>query len=403
MNSNFKDISGYLSLIFLISVVSLDISFGVKGLKIGNILLVLSCALTILVGLRLAATSPIELKFGVSDKYYLLLVFIVFASCAWSPEPKNVIFQAFVMIMLWGASLLLANVGLKQFLKQFINLAVLVAILSFLLIPLAPGIAFQPSPSGSMPELRGIFHHQLRFGLYMGLTLGFLLLIKLNSDRASFFKSEAGYYFTFFIILSALVLSFARLYSLFTLLSIVLVVLFSVKGARRYVALVFLMTIISLILIFEQNLVFWLQSIGIDTTLTGRVRIWVKTLELASDGGFWGYGFASFDSHMFDRLWGIYRPAHAHNSFIQAYFELGVVGLIILITLVVAHFKDVYSKRGSAFKFSYAGFVFFLTVLGSLTGANYASKPTLLFSVMLVLIALERGKGSLIGVGVKGQ
>ena len=403
MSVNFKDISSFLSLIFLISAVSLDISFGVTGLKLGNLFLISSCLLIVILGARSATNTPVAVKFGVSDKFYLLFVLVVVVSSAWSPSPVNALFQATVMILLWCASLLLVNIELEKFVKQFINIALVVAIFSLFLMPIAPSIAFQPSPSGTMPELRGIFHHQLRFGLYMGMALGFLILIKLNHERDKFFKSELTYYLTSFVIFTALILSFARLYSLFTVLAIGLVILFSGRGRFKYFALVILVSIVSVLLVFEQDLLFWLEGMGIDTTLTGRVRIWVKTLELASDGSFWGYGFASFDSHLFDRIWGIYRPAHAHNSFIQAYFELGVVGLIVLITLVISHFRDIYMKDKSPSKYSYAGFVFFLTVLGSLTGANYASKPTLIFSVMMVLIVLERNKSSLIGVGLRGK
>jgi O-antigen ligase len=390
MNVMIKESASTLSLIFIISIVSLDVSFGITSFKVGNILLIASCVLITLIGMLSIINHSLELRFGASDKMYFILVFIVLLSSMWSPSSINAIFQGGVMILLWIAAMFLVKVGVERIIKQFIYVAVFVALISFLLIPLAPHQAFQPSPSGSMPELRGIFHHQLRFGLFMGLTLGLLVLIWLNDDRENYFKSNFSYFFVFVIILFALILSFARLYTLFSLLALALTLAFSTKGLAKTVYFFAILAFISLLVIFSQELIYRLDYLGFDTTLTGRVRIWEKSLEIASDNGLWGYGFASFDHHMFDRLWGFYRPAHAHNSFIQAYFEIGIIGFITLIGLVISNFRDIYSNRDATTKYSYAGFVFFLTLLGSLTGANYASKPTLIFSLMLVLIVMER-------------
>ena len=40
-------------------------------------------------------------------------------------------------------------------------------------------------------------------------------------------------------------------------------------------------------------------------------------------------------------------------------------------------------------KYSYALFLVLLTAVGSLTGSNYAGKPTLLFTILMLTIAVE--------------
>jgi O-antigen ligase len=379
-----------LSFLLLLSLVSLDVSFGITGFKLGNVLLVITCLLITVFTIGSVYKKKLNVEFNSSDKLYLLFIFLVLSSALWSPSPFNAIFQAGVMFLLWTAALYISSLDMTRFIKQFINIAVAVAVCSILLIPIAPDIAFQPNPSGAMPELRGIFHHQLRFGLYMAIALGFLVLIWLNNEIGKFFRSQLGYYFSLVIVLVALILSFARLYTFFAVFALFLVVIFSGRRSFKLIHFILLTIFIGLLVLYSEGLIFFLDAMGIDTTLTGRVRIWDKSLELASEANFLGYGFASFDHQIFDRLWGFYRPAHAHNSFIQVYFELGIMGFIILLFLVASHFKELYLNNTITSKYSYAGFVYFLTVLGSLTGANYASKPTLLFSVLLIVIAIHK-------------
>ena len=70
--------------------------------------------------------------------------------------------------------------------------------------------------------------------------------------------------------------------------------------------------------------------------MTGRTIIWEGTLEHAALNPWTGYGMASFGSPAFDSLWVHYRPLTAHNSYLQAYFETGYVGLALMVGLIAA-------------------------------------------------------------------
>src|SRR5690606_7392 len=102
-----------------------------------------------------------------------------------------------------------------------------------------------------------------------------------------------------------------------------------------------------------------------------------------------GFGYATFDSPRFDWLWGYYRPAHPHNSYIQAYFETGLIGLGLTVMLVATHFLSALSWSSSSGRYSYSLYLVLLMSLGSITGSNYAGKPSLLFCLTLLVLAVE--------------
>jgi O-antigen ligase len=101
-----------------------------------------------------------------------------------------------------------------------------------------------------------------------------------------------------------------------------------------------------------------------------------------------GFGFASFGSGDFDIYFPYYRPPHPHSSFISVIFETGYIGFLLIIIYVVVQIKEIQNRQGNK-KLSYSAFLIFFTVLGSLTGANIASKLSLLFSLMLLFSIIE--------------
>jgi O-antigen ligase len=126
-----------------------------------------------------------------------------------------------------------------------------------------------------------------------------------------------------------------------------------------------------------------------EVTLTGRTVIWERTLEEASSRPLLGHGFASFDSPSLDYIWGVYRPPHAHNSFVQSYFDLGLVGLAVVLLLVFFHLKVGLNYAVTFRRYSYSLFVTFLTFFASLTGVTYGGKPSILLGVLLLLVSVE--------------
>lgn len=80
-------------------------------------------------------------------------------------------------------------------------------------------------------------------------------------------------------------------------------------------------------------------ALGKDGTLTGRTRIWSMVLERAAEAPILGHGFASpwlpwdpsFSRWIFDHEIVVFQ---AHNMWIDAYLQLGSVGVVVLATVV---------------------------------------------------------------------
>jgi exopolysaccharide production protein ExoQ len=130
-----------------------------------------------------------------------------------------------------------------------------------------------------------------------------------------------------------------------------------------------------------------------DLSLTGRVMVWMKAVNSVESEWLLGNGFAVFNSPNFDYIWGSYRPPHAHNSFVSIYFEGGFVGVSMLVILVFVHFyKSTETKIIGQNKYNYSNFVFFMAFLSSLTGVTYAGKPSILYSLLFIFIAMDCNK-----------
>ena len=84
----------------------------------------------------------------------------------------------------------------------------------------------------------------------------------------------------------------------------------------------------------------FLQFLGKNETLTDRTDVWHDVLQIHINP-FLGAGFESF--WLGDRLkiiWAMwaFHPNQAHNGYLEAYLNLGLVGLFLLIALLIATF-----------------------------------------------------------------
>jgi exopolysaccharide production protein ExoQ len=69
-------------------------------------------------------------------------------------------------------------------------------------------------------------------------------------------------------------------------------------------------------------------------TLTGRTAIWATAFFMATEKPWIGHGFYSFRALV--PAFGSFEPWHAHNEFLQEFFEYGLVGVAITVRLYLA-------------------------------------------------------------------
>jgi O-antigen ligase len=90
-----------------------------------------------------------------------------------------------------------------------------------------------------------------------------------------------------------------------------------------------------------------LEILGRDPTLTGRTDIWAAVLTLAGNP-FVGAGFQSF--WLGDRLaamWAkfpVFMPNQAHNGYLEIYLNLGWIGLLLFLGVVIAAYRSLREK-----------------------------------------------------------
>jgi exopolysaccharide production protein ExoQ len=77
------------------------------------------------------------------------------------------------------------------------------------------------------------------------------------------------------------------------------------------------------------------NSVGKDTTLTGRSDLWPAVIEMIGKQPWFGYGYGGFwrglDGAESAYIWRAtaWTPSHPHNGFLQLLLDLGIVGLAL--------------------------------------------------------------------------
>ena len=130
-------------------------------------------------------------------------------------------------------------------------------------------------------------------------------------------------------------------------------------------------TLAALVLIAAAELAFGIsahlsESLGRGSTLTGRTDLWAHCLEVQSSP-ILGEGFESFwlperraKIAAFFHNW---SPGSAHNSYLDTYLDLGLIGLSILIGLFIATFWKIRLELFRNFEWGRYRLAFLVAVL----------------------------------------
>lgn len=377
--------------IYLVGAFCLELRIPDTGFNIRNLLMVLCSLLVILMASSVRRSGGLGcVRFAPHDLVYGVYLAFCLVSTIWSPSPIDTVVQVLYLIVMWIAAITLAEAGTALVIGQISRIVAIIAAASLLLAVISPGLAFQPFSSSGVPELRGVFAHQIRFGLLMALTFGLLFIAYLNREgrRINGFLFGAGG--TRLALISVcLVAAGARSYTAFMVISIL--VTWSITGGRwtkwivlsvtSYMVFVIVMNIDAFGELFGES--------GVDMTLTGRTTIWERTLAVAGEAPIIGHGYASFFSSAYDYMWPHFRPGNANNSFISAYFETGMIGVVLICILCLVHLRGAFIATKRYKRYPYSFFATVLTILCSLTGVTYAGKPSVLFAILLLLLSVE--------------
>lgn len=197
---------------FIVAVISLEINFGIVGLKVGNLILLLFTFFITTVFFMYKGQFR-QIKFNNYDTIFLMLVLLSLFSAFWSPSVVNTIFHsALLFAVILSVKLLTGHklFCINHFTVLLVKYGLLVCLISLASYFVSSTYALQPTSSTDVPELRGIFTHQLRLGQFCTIILGVFILQKLDNKGGG--KSQNSVIFSFaFLLIIGMVLFFRLL------------------------------------------------------------------------------------------------------------------------------------------------------------------------------------------------
>jgi O-antigen ligase len=223
-----------------------------------------------------------------------------------------------------------------EFWEVLYDISLIITIASIVLILLLPEIALMPE-GYHQGDWRGVFLHKNALGNYMAI-INIIFLVSIRKRFRSYI-SLIGYFLSWILIIgSGSKTSLAS--SIFIHISIFFLLLiksknFSFKLILSLASIPIILIAIFIILNYEK-IAFLL---GGSTTLTGRIPLWYNVILAISKAPVLGYGYAAFwgsdlgsIKFMINTDW---LSGKSHNAFLDVWLDLGIIGLILFIVLIV--------------------------------------------------------------------
>ena len=192
---------------------------------------------------------------------------------------------------------------------------------------------------------------------------------------ANIIKSDSlneKYIFSFFLILSVILLlgskSMTSILTLFILLYLLLLsklntIFKSLQIGNLYTMSFHIFTVSSLLAVYigaQEIIVTFFDNLGKDLTFTGRVNLWIDMINLTIRKIPFGYGYGGFwviNRSNSDLFWLFEKypwlPNEAHSGYIDIFVQVGIFGILLFIILLASYiFKSMKYKPNSFVKWS---------------------------------------------------
>ena len=267
----------------------------------------------------------------------IAIIALASVSIMWSTDPGITLKRA---IGLWGTSAFGYYVVSRFRLKEFVDVlgvtCYAIVILSLVAITLVPSVGVMHDSSA----WRGIFAQKNILGEFMAISLlTFGTIIFSRSWPRS--VAVVGVALSLALLVGSQSAS-ALVICLLLLAGIGLTALY-LRGARgRIIMLVVvasaLLTLLGLVASGLDTQAI-LNALGRDDTLTGRTDLWPQVVQAISNRPWLGYGYSAFWLPNGDFTYFItsdWTPAHAHNGYLEACLDLGVVGATVAVLAILS-------------------------------------------------------------------
>lgn len=308
------------------------------------------------------------------------LLLWAFLSLAWSTAPEVTFRKAVAVVLTSLYGMYLAFRFTPESFLRLLGITLVLSLgLSLAFVYLLPewGIMGYPHEGA----WRGIFVHKNVLGRFAALgVLVFLVLLKLPGRKAVW---VIGLLLS--VVISVGARSATSLILAFTMVFVTLGLWLASRYRGLWPVLLPLGALLggSVSIILAANYEFVLEALGKDVTLTGRVPLWLTLIPFLQERLWTGYGFGGFWlgwNGPSASVWSLvgWDPPHAHNGYLDLCLDLGLVGLLLglwlMIRLGIGSIHRYLATGASGEAFFLVGLIVFLSVYNfaesSFLGAN---------------------------------
>ena len=280
-------------------------------------------------------------QFLIAVRRNLLLPVILalpFLSVLWSVGPSTTLRRAVGLLftVLLAYALAIRFTPRQLLLIVFATLGVCI-VLSVAMLAVSPELARMPG-DGAM---RGVFINKNSLGWFACMMLLVATIVLLDGTL--------GLRRTAFVLLVAGGICLAGSGSMTAMIATGSVccligfytILQRTRGIGRVVIiLVSLQFSVGILIVLHEFLVPFLEALGKDATLTGRVPLWELVDRQIADHLLFGYGYQAFWTEANPSAWAIWskilwQAPHAHNGFRDTMLSFGLCGMMLFVMLLV--------------------------------------------------------------------
>jgi O-antigen ligase len=132
-----------------------------------------------------------------------------------------------------------------------------------------------------------------------------------------------------------------------------------------------------------------MATLGRDETLTGRTEIWGQVIEMVANPAI-GVGYGSFWlGDRLESLWNAhwFHPTEAHNGYLEIYLDLGIIGIVLLLGIIISSFRTACKALISDFGYgSLRLAILTICILYNMTESAFRVGLLIYFSFLLATI-----------------
>ena len=333
---------------------------------------------------------------------WLIFVFILlaFISLGWTIRFEITLYKAIILLI---TSLLAIYIGhsfrLDDILKILVLYYVFLCTINLLFVLFMKPLGIMPD-SFFQGAWRGIFWHRNYLGCFMALGVILFLVNLLASKKiggSDFYLNLVMLMLTSFLLIKSK--NATGIITAIVLVGLVIILFFWVKWRQKmkpahyYGFLAISIAVVTLVIL---KLEFFLGLLGRNTSLTGRVPMWGYLFQhIISQRPWLGYGYGAI-WHMQGFMEELERVFHwgvgmGDNGYIDILLHLGVIGIILLITIIVIGFiRGVkYFLRKRTLEAAFPILVMVFVIVANISFSLILETETFVWMIVLALLSSQ--------------